>query len=190
MKDNERQRCTLEAPIQVSDISRDTKLPKDMDTFWPSPNNKLKLEDFLRSCMMEHFTQNDSDTHVVLSGTVPNGSSDGISPNTQSVKNRKLSQLADLDSDLEEADVRIIPHAIQAVRNGVMLVVILSSDTDVFVLAMHFSHLFVSKGLKELWLRGELATKQGIYPFMSLLIKLGSQCVMFFLRFTPLLGVI
>ena len=87
-----------------------------MDTFWPSTNHKLKLEDFLRSCMMEQFTQNDSDTYIVLGGTVPNGSSDGISPNTQSVKNRKLSQLAGLDSDLEEADVRIIAHALQALE--------------------------------------------------------------------------
>ena len=52
VKDNERQRCTLKSQIQVSDISRDTKLPKDMDTFWPSSNNKMKLENFLRSCIM------------------------------------------------------------------------------------------------------------------------------------------
>ena len=150
MKDHERTRRTLKATILKSDISRATKLPKDISTFWPSVENKSKLENFLKRCITEHFMQKDLDVHIFLSGTVPNGDND-ISAGTQSVQNGKLFQHSELDSNLEEVDVRIIPHALHAVRNGIMQLVILSSDTDVFVLEVYFSYFARNVQRLALW---------------------------------------
>lgn len=76
---------------------------------------------------------------------------DETSTPTQSIKNREVFQHPDLDTDHEEADIRIIPHAVHAVRQSCMTrIVILSSDTDVFVIAMYFYHLLAANGLAEL----------------------------------------
>lgn len=49
--------------------------------------------------------------------------------------------------------MRIIPHSLHAVRSICTRIVILSSDSDVIVVAMYFYHIFAANGLRELWLR-------------------------------------
>ena len=44
-------------------------------------------------------------------------------------------------------------------------IVILSSDTKVFVVAMYFYHLFAANGLAELWLRWGVGDKAQVIPF-------------------------
>ena len=60
-------------------------------------------------------------------------------------------------------------------RNGVSRVVILSGDTDVFVLAMYFIHLFVSNGMKKLWFRGGIGDKTRYVPMHVLAHKIGQS---------------
>ncbi len=50
-----------------------------------------------------------------------------------------------LCQDVEEADARIIPHAMHAVKNGVF--------TDVFILLMHYWNVLHSNGLSEIRLK-------------------------------------
>ena len=90
------------------------------------------------------------DVHIVLSRIV----GDKTSTKTQSIRNGIVSQHPELDLDHEEADIRIIPHALHAIRSNCTRIVILSSDTDVFAVAMYFYHIFTTNGLCELWLRG------------------------------------
>ena len=47
VKDSERKRREKNAPIELQDNRRKTPLPVDMDRFWPSRNNKLKLQSLL-----------------------------------------------------------------------------------------------------------------------------------------------
>ena len=56
MKDNERKRRKFKIPILLSDIANDTRLPKDMDSFWPSADNKIKLEILLRNWLKDYHT--------------------------------------------------------------------------------------------------------------------------------------
>ena len=67
-----------------------------------------------------------------------------------SVKNGCLSELPYINPDVEEADARIILHAMHAVKSGTERIVVLYSDTDVFVLLMHYWQLLHSSGLLEL----------------------------------------
>ena len=77
------------------------------------------------------------------------------------------------NSAIEEADGRMVPHIAKAADYGMERVVILSNDTDVVVLMIHYMNRFLSRGLKELWLRYGTGAKQRFIPIHSLCIKLG-----------------
>jgi len=38
-----------------SNIAVESKLPRDIDSFWPSAANKAKLEQFIKGYVMDHF---------------------------------------------------------------------------------------------------------------------------------------
>ena len=61
----------------------------------------------------------------------------------------------DLTSRIEEADMCIIPHVNQTVNRRSNNVVILSNDTDVVVLVLHYMEKIVSEGLQKHWSRYE-----------------------------------
>ena len=58
-----------------------------------------------------------------------------------------------MDLTIEEADVRLVSHAIHATQTGAKRLVILSGDTDVMVLATYFNTDLKTNGLSELWMR-------------------------------------
>jgi len=83
-------------------------------------------------------------------------------------------QHPDLDTDHEEADIQVIPHAVYVVRHSCMTwIVILSSDTDVLVIAMYFCHLLAANGLAELWLRGGVGDKTRFILLHVIAVKVG-----------------
>ena len=95
-----------------------------MDSFWSSAAKKAKLEQLMKVWLIGHFTAESVDVHIVVSRIV----GDETSTQTQSIRNGIVSQHPELDSDHEEADIRIIPHALHAVRSNCTRIVILSSD--------------------------------------------------------------
>ena len=150
VKDNERQRRKSKTPIVLSDITNDTRLPKDMDSFWPSADNKVKLEVLLRNWLKDYYThQKVHGLKVVFSQIV----GANVSVSCEFISDGEVCELSCLDSSLEEADIRIIPHCLDSVRSGLMRLVILSNDTDVFVVAMYFANRFKSLGMVKLWFR-------------------------------------
>jgi len=156
LKDSERQRRTQKNPVLYSNIALESKLPTDMGSFWPSAANKVKLEQLIKGYIMDHVTAHPDNLLIVLSRIVGNETS---TP-TQSIKNGEVFQHPDVDTDHEEVNIRIIPHAVHVVRQSCMSrIVILSSDSDVFVVAMYFYHLLTVNGLAELWLRGGVGNK-------------------------------
>ena len=62
-------------------------------------------------------------------------------------------EVPELVNDTEEADTRIIPHALHAAEHGISKIVILSSDADVLVLLMYYWDILHSNGLSELWMK-------------------------------------
>ena len=61
--------------------------------------------------------------------------------------------LPELNVKIEEADVRMIPHALHSVNGGSSRVILLSNDTDVVVLGLYYWSLLKGHGLKEVWIR-------------------------------------
>ena len=85
----------------------------------------------------------------------------------QSVKDGRLTEVPELHPDVEEADARIIPHAIHAVKGGMKRIIVLSGDTDVFIRLMHYWNFLHSIGLCELWLRAVFGIQQDISLFIQ-----------------------
>ena len=82
--------------------------------------------------------------------------------------------LIDLDSVIEEADCRIIPHVEKAALHGIERVIVYSNDTDVVYL-LCYNHHFINAGIKELWLRYGVAEKTRYVPIHTLGTILGQQ---------------
>ena len=168
VKDSERARRCSHSPIDLNVMYEDTPLPVTMDAFWASSTNKAKVQGLIRS----HILANPKTmTDVVISAM-------GMSSDMQTCR-AILSDcdttLPELDVDIEEADARIIPHALHAVNCGATRVVLLSNDTDVMVLALHFWNIFKGHGLKELWIRAGVGNTTRYIPLHSLADRLGTQ---------------
>ena len=115
-----------------------------MDSFWPSADNKIKLEILLRNWLKDYYRhQNIKGLKIVFSQVV----GANLSVSSEFLSDGKLSEILCLDSSLEEADLRIIPHCLYSVKSGLMRLVISINDTDVIVVSMYFSNHFKSLGL-------------------------------------------
>ena len=161
MKDSERLRRAEVLPILYSNITLDSKLPKVMEAFWPAPENKVKLEQLIKDYVVSRCTAENYSFEIVLSRII----GDEISSETISIVNSKIGCYSELNTDHEEADVRIIPHVDHAIRRNCERAVILSSDADVFAISLNFYYIFASNDLLELWIRGELEIKLATYLF-------------------------
>ena len=65
IKDSERNRRQDKAPIEMNYIHSDTPLTIEMDRFWSSSNNKLKLQMLLHMQAIKHGIVTPSTVHVV-----------------------------------------------------------------------------------------------------------------------------
>ena len=65
IKDSERNRRQDKAPIELNCIHYDTSLPVEMDRFWSSSNNKLKLQMLLHTQAIKRGIEIPSTVHVV-----------------------------------------------------------------------------------------------------------------------------
>ena len=77
----------------------------------------------------------------------------------------------DLDNHIEEADMRIIPHIAKSIESGLKNVVVVSNDTDVCVLLLHYTPQFIKSGLTELWLKYGVGPKVRFIPLHILITR-------------------
>ena len=132
MKDTERLRRCSENPVLLSSVELSTPLPKDMDTFWSSNENKVLLEKLLYE-YVRHTLHKDP---TVLSQICV----DNDQWQCLKLHNGKEDIVQHLQSEFEEADLRIIMHVLDCTREGYKTCTVLSNDTDVIVaLLFHLS---------------------------------------------------
>ena len=82
----------------------------------------------------------------------------------QSLTEGCLISSSELDLTIEEADVRLVPHAIHATQTGAKRLVILSGDTNVIILALYFNTDLKTNGLSELWMRAGVGDSTRYIP--------------------------
>ena len=135
-----------------------------METFWESISNKQKLQKLLFRWVTNNAHVQSQEMMFVLSGMAQELQIILY----QSVQNGEVETLPESDNNIEEADVRLIPHAIHAVLAGTKRVVILSSDTDVLFTSLYFWNLLNSHGLCQFWMGAGVSDSTGYIPLHSL----------------------
>ncbi len=178
VKDSERSRRESSKPIEINQITQATRLPKDLMTFWPSGNNKTKLQKLLKEWLADEAHDGMfKNIKVVLSGMVGNDLSDrciAVKRKTGFFRESHLwTTLPEIDSTLEEADTRIIPHAFNAAEDGIKRLIVLSADTDILVNLLYYWRRLSWIGLKELWQRVGSQQKTRYIPIHILAREMG-----------------
>ena len=165
VKDTERLRRCSSSPIVLSSIESSTPIPKDMSTFWSSSKNKELLEKHI----YEHLRQMTHTEPTVLSQVCLTGDQ------WQCIKlhNGTEQSMQQLQSTVEEADLRIPMHVLDCTQEGYTTCVVISNDTDVIVsLLYHFSN-FQHEGLHELWVRAGRGDTARFVPIHMLSARMG-----------------
>ena len=148
IKDSERARRRGNPSINLSMINANTPIPVEMKTFWASNSNKQHLQALLHDKIVSNALEQQTFTQKVVSHIPGTPSSPCIS-----VFQGELTYLQELHVDAEEADCRIIPHAMHATTTGTKRIIVLSSDTDVTVILLFYWQRLKVHGLTELWVK-------------------------------------
>ena len=169
VKGGERARRSACAPIEINILKEDTPIPVSMESFWASSSNKAKLQQLLKNVLLKNAQ---SGVDIVVSGTGIVGKSE-VEACKAIIDDNDPVEVPDLDISIEEADVRIIPHLIHAVVGGATRAVVLSNDTDVLVLLLHYWKMAHGHGLKELWMRAGTGKSTRYLPVHILAVEIG-----------------
>ena len=169
IKSSERERRSSVEPLPLTSISISTKLPMQMKRFWASNSNKVSIQDAFIDYMKTIGINRQWET--ILSGKVL-----GTAPTAAlAINDGSITKLHDtLAVNVEEADLRIIPHVFHALKQGMQRVIVLSNDTDVFVILIHFYDYLNNNGLSEFWMR---KSASDIILIHTLVGKLGATKV-------------
>ena len=139
----------------------------DMNTFWSSNNNKLLLEKHLYGKLVKLAAEDPSHVEVVVSQI----QSSNDHPCIEVVQGEQRG-LIHLRSDMDEADIRIIPHVMDAVSCGNRNIVVLSNDTDVIVLLPYYIDVFHLHGLQQLWVLAGIGDSTRFIPLHTLAARM------------------
>ena len=171
IKEGERKRRSCVQPLEYVNLENDTRIPVQSDRFWASSNNKEMVQCLSRSYLSQVAVK--EGVKMVLSGYV-SSNNDTVSC-IKTKEDGDCVQLSDLNSSLEEADLRLIPHIHHALLQGAQHVVVPSNDTDVFALILYYTPEFVNLGAKEIWIMFGTGDKSRFLPMHTLLQKIGTS---------------
>lgn len=157
-KGGTRQHRTKSArPIRKTIEGRNVPMPVNWQNFIALPENKADLANFI-SCELAETSYDG--LHVVIGG--------GFREETKVVSS-KNEDVSHLESNHEEADTRIVFHAL---CSGFDSVVVSARDTDIILLLIHHFHRFSGK---ELWVKTGTEVKPKYIPIHEIVKTLSIQ---------------
>jgi len=140
-------------PIRRRIENRDVPLPQQWKAFIDLPENKSDLEDFLSNQLIQQSRNVLTDGQIVVTAG-------GYAESTHAESS--CGRVAEsLKSTHEEADTRLILHALDAVQAGYQRLIIQCRDTDVLVLLVHFCNRISAN---ELWMCSGTKAKPKFIP--------------------------
>ena len=169
IKEGERKRRLAGQPREFVVIQEDTRIPVQRDRFWSSSSNKEKVQDLCRSSFTRLAIE--AGIQLVLSGYV--SCENKIIDCTRISSDKKRAIVPELNSKIEEADQRLIPHIHYSITQGAKRSVVISNDTDVFALLIHYLPDFLGLDLQELWIMFGVGDKTRFLALHLLLYKIG-----------------
>ena len=142
--------------LELATIEENTRIPTQLDKFWGSSANKKHLQKFVANTALQMAKE--GNLNIVLSGTVVDKEAQ---PSKAVINHQEYADIEPLKSLIEEADSRIISHIHRSLTSqGYKTFVVLSNDTDVLVLILHYFKQFKNFGIEKVWIRmGSEATK-------------------------------
>ena len=108
---------------------------------------------------------------MILSGYV--SCEDKIIDCNRISSDKKSATVPELNYKIEEADQRLIPHIHYSISQGAKQSVVISNDTDLFALLIHYLPDFLGLGLQELLIIFGVGEKTRFLPLHLLLYKIG-----------------
>ena len=169
VKDSERKRRSDVVPIEYSSINPRLPLPKDMKMFWPSKKNKLLLE----KLVYQHLSS------TAFHGPYPIvlGQVSQVEKKWECImfKQGEKHVLEHLQSEYEEADLRIPLHVLDALKTGHKICVVVSNDTDVVVGLLYHMPTFVHHNIEELWVKAGIGDTTRYVPLHTIFKCIGKD---------------
>ena len=114
-------------------------IPEQIKKLWAGDSNKEIFKKFQDVFFI--ISQ-----QIILNGYLSNKND---SSKCIQIINGVTNERPDLDNHIEEAHMRIIPYIAKTIELGLKNLVVVSNDTDVCVLLLHYTSQFVKSGLRE-----------------------------------------
>ena len=137
-------------------------IPEQIKKLWAGDSNKEIFKKF----QDVFFIINQQ---IILNGYLSNKND---SSKCIQIINGVTNERPDLDNHIEEAHMRIIPYIAKTIELGLKNVVVVSNDTDVCVLLLHYTLQFIKSGLTELRLKHGVGPKVRFIPLHILIARL------------------
>ena len=133
LKNTERYR-RQDSTIELDKIDDETPMPKQLDKFWGSSKNKVLFQQYSSDVILRQACE-EKNQLTIASGTIQEyGATPAVMvSNTSS----EILELPALCLNIEEADIRIIPHIKRSALRGQSKITVISNDTDALVLLLH-----------------------------------------------------
>ena len=162
----ERKRRSTQSPIELSEVLGDTPLPVDMNMFWGSSKNKLKLEVLLHEAVAASL----KNAQQVVVGEIKHEKP------CMSTINETVVEMPELHSHMQEADERIPLHIANSLKYNINCVVVHSPDTDVILLLLYNFSTLQANGLQQLWVSCNVGDSTWFSPIHTMATQHGSLC--------------
>ncbi|MES9880567.1 MAG: hypothetical protein ABW185_06755 [Sedimenticola sp.] len=153
--------------VELSVLDESTPIPQQMEKFWVSSDNKIQLMQLVRTVVAARPLY----VPIVLSGMVLD--QEQVPALLCSTETESPVVIPELAGWIEEADDRLIPHAIWAVNNGCQRLVVISNDTDTVARMLRFIHMLPRDGLKELYVEFGTGEKRRLIPLHRMAERMG-----------------
>ncbi|NQY43710.1 MAG: hypothetical protein HRT87_10240 [Legionellales bacterium] len=151
-------------------LGETTKIPVQVDRFWASPKNKEMFQSLCHSYLSKKAEQ--EKVNIVLSGYVR--STNDLVSCLDYLPDGGYMEKLDLNSYIEEADMRIVPHINEAIKCKFTRIVLISNDSDVVCLINYYMSRFQQNGLTEMWIMYGTGTNTRFLPMHTMYVKIGS----------------
>ena len=133
-------------------MQEESHIPVQIEKFWANNSNKENLQKLAKEFFINKSIENQ--INAVLSGCLSDNE-DGCLKAVE-VRDEFVFDRADLDIDIEEADLRIIPHVSKLVSRNFTNIVVISNDTCFDSSTALFATIYrkrVRRNLGKVWSR-------------------------------------
>ena len=163
-------------PIRKLIEGPDVPLPQVWSNFISLDENKADLARYLSQHIISKGRKFHPQLELVTGG--------GFEDVTTVKSTRRTLEDAGLNANHEEADTRIVLHALEAVKQGYKRIVVVCSDTDVLILLTHF----LAAKKVEVWMVSGTSRNRKCYPVHAVANNLSPATIHSILGFHALTG--